>query len=274
MSFIVNAFNTIFFEPLLNGLVFLIGIMPMHDVGLAVIAITIIVRLIIFPLNHSMIVNQVKIKQLEPEIKSIKDKFKKDSQEQAKKTMELYRSHGINPFSGFITILIQLPIIFALYKIFASGINFDPSNIYSFISIPADIETNFFNLFDVTEKSYVMALITGVTQFIQMRLAIPPIKKTAPMGSSFKDDLARSMNVQMRYVMPIVIIFIASRFNAAIPLYWTTMNIFAIVHETIVRRKTKKMFKNNGNSNSNSNNKINDRADVGKNVPERGSGDI
>jgi membrane protein insertase Oxa1/YidC/SpoIIIJ len=86
-----------------------------------------------------------------------------------------------------------------------------------------------------------------------MRLAMPPIKKSSDGTNSFKDNLAKSMSIQMRYIMPFFIFYIALRFSSALALYWTTMNVFAIVHETIVRKKAKKIFKN---GTANKNNKV------------------
>ncbi len=256
MSFLSSLFDTVFFEPLFNALVFLVGLVPFNDVGLAIIILTVVVRFIIFPLNHKAIIAQTKIKQLEPEIKDIKEKYKKDAQAQAQKTMELYRSHGVNPFSGFITLLIQIPLIIALYKVFSSGIGFNPEHLYSFVNIPETINAKFLGIFDLTKNNYILGFLTGLTQFIQMRLAIPPVKKIKSGGSSFKDELARNMNIQMRYIMPVIVLFVASRFISAIAVYWTTMNIFAIIHEAIVRKKAKKiMEKNNGTIGPNPNNK-------------------
>lgn len=247
---ITSIFYTVFYEPLLNGLIWLINFMPSHDIGAAIISLTLIVRFIIFPFTHKSVITQIKIKRLEPEIKEIKEKFKKDNQEQAKKIMELYKSHGINPFSGFVTLIIQIPIIFALYKVFLGGINFDQSHIYSFINIPDFVSVKFLGLFDLTQKSYIWAAITGATQFFQLKLAIPPVKKSAK-PESFKEELVKNMSMQMKYVMPVFIFFVVSRFASAIAVYWTTMNIFAIVHETIVRNKAKKL-----DGKTNTNNKI------------------
>ncbi len=250
MGFIVSIYNTVFYDPLLNGLIFLIKVVPFHDVGIAVIVLTVIVKFIIFPFQHRAIITQRKMKELEPELKRIKEKHKKDSQEQARKTMELYRRHGVNPFSSFVTVLIQLPIFIALYKIFIVGVNFDPSQIYSFISIPKYINVHFLGIIDMTQKSYVLAALAGISQFFQMKLAIPPVKKAVPGERSFKNDLARSMSMQAKYIMPAFIFFIAIKFSSAMALYWTTMNIFAIIHESIVRRMAKKNIhsvpKNNG----------------------------
>jgi len=239
---ISSIFNTVFYEPFLNGLIWLIGILPFHDVGLSVIILTLAIRFLIFPFTHRAAVTQNKIKQLEPDLRNIKEKFKGNSQEQAKKTMELYRQHGINPFFNIIALLIQIPIFFALYKIFTVGFNFDPGYLYSFIKVPENINFKFIGLFDMTKNSYLLAFLTGITQFIQMRLALPAVKKKLIAKASFKDDFARSLSLQMRYIMPVFVFFIVSRLSSAIGLYWTTMNIFAIVHEAIVRKKAEKIY--------------------------------
>ncbi|NUQ56909.1 MAG: membrane protein insertase YidC [Candidatus Paceibacter sp.] len=239
---ISNFYNTVFYEPLLNGLVSLVNYLPFHDIGLAIIVLTVLVRFVIFPFTHKSTTTQIKMKKIEPQLKEIKSNFKNDPQAQARKTMELYRQHGINPLSGILTLFIQIPIIFALYKVFLGGVNFDQEHIYSFVSIPENINTMFLGLVDVTKNnSYVIAFLASLSQFFQMKLAMPPLKKEK-LGDSFKDSLAKSMNVQMRYVMPVFIFFIGLKFSAGVALYWTTMNVFAIVHEAIVRRKAEKIY--------------------------------
>ena len=244
-----NIYNLVFFEPLLNGLVFLVKNLPYHDMGLAIIILTIAVRFIILPFTHKATVTQVKMKKLEPELKEIKEKHKNNSQEQAKKTMELYKQHGINPIAGVLTLFIQIPIIFALYKVFLGGASFNPEHLYSFVTAPEFVNINFLGILDVTKTSYAVPFLAALTQFFQMKLAIPPINKK-DMGNTFKDNLAKSMNVQMRYVMPVFIFFIGLKLSSGIALYWTTMNVFAIVHETIVRRKAGKLY---GEPNKNNN---------------------
>lgn len=243
-------YNLVFFEPLLNGLALLIKYLPLHDMGLAIVILTLAVRFIILPFTHKATVTQVKIKKLEPELREIKNTHKNDSQAQAKKTMELYKRHGINPVAGLLTLFIQIPIIFALYKVFLGGATFDPAHLYSFVVAPEFVSVKFLGLLDMTQKGYLMPFLAALTQFYQMKLAIPPIKKQ-DVGSTFKDNLARSMNVQMRYVMPFFIFFIGLKLSSGIALYWTTMNIFAIVHEAIVRKKAEKTY---GNGEPNKNN--------------------
>jgi YidC/Oxa1 family membrane protein insertase len=226
-----------------NGLALLIKNRPLHDMGFAIIILTLAVRFIILPFTHKSTVTQVKMKKLEPELREIKNIHKNDSQTQAKKTMELYKRHGINPVAGILTLFIQIPIIFALYKVFLGGAAFDPAHLYSFVTAPEFVSVKFFGFLDMTQKSYIMPVLAALTQFYQMKLAIPPIKKQ-DMGNTFKDNLARSMNVQMRYVMPFFIFFIGLKLSSGIALYWTTMNIFAIVHEAIVRKKAGKIYEN------------------------------
>jgi len=251
ISFIFNKF---FYEPLLNSLVWLIGILPVHDVGIAIIILTILVRFIIFPFTHNATVTQTKMKHLEPELKEIKEKFKNNNQEQTKKIMELYKRHGINPVFGLLALFVQIPILFALYKVFLSGGGFDASHLYSFVSVPDFINTKFLGLIEMAKRSYFLAVLASVSQFFQMRMSIPPVKKDSG-GTSFKDNLAKSMSIQARYIMPLLVFYIALKFSSALALYWTTMNIFAIVHEAIVRKKAEKIFKKNENGTANKNNK-------------------
>lgn len=236
---ISSLFNTTFYNPLYNGLVLLIGTFPWLDLGLAIIIFTLIVKLILFPLSQQSVVTQAKIKRIEPQIKKIKEKYK-DKQEQAVKTMELYKAEKVNPFSGFFLILVQIPIIFALYFIFlrAGFPEINTEIVYSFVKIPEQIKMVFLGFINVSEKSFLLALITGVTQFIQAKLASPkiePRKDNQGLGA----DFARSMSLQMKYVFPVIMFFIAYTISAAVALYLATSNIFMIGQELYVRRNLK-----------------------------------
>lgn len=237
-----GIFNTIFYNPLLNALAWLVDILPYHSVGLAIIILTLIVQFILFPFTHRAKKTQLKIKEIEPKLKQIKEKYKKDQQEQAKQIMDLYKEHGINPFSGILLLFIQVPLLFALFRVFSRGLNFDSSLLYSLIPIPEMANLNFLGLIDISQPSYFLAFLAGLSQFVQIRLASPVVAKDLkPTGKSFKDDLARSMSLQARYILPVFIFLIALKFSAALPLYWTAANIFAIVHEVIVRKKAEKI---------------------------------
>lgn len=221
-------------------MVFLIDSVPFADVGVAIIILTTLVKLILFPLSKKAVRTQFMMKRIEPELKALKEKFKNNKQEQAKKTMELYREKGVNPFSSILLIIIQLPIIFALYWVFFRGglpeINSDI--LYSFISIPREVNMSFLGLVDMSGKSVTLALLAGITQYFQIKLSLPPLKKRSE-NPNLKDDFARSFQLQMRYMMPVFVVVFSYIISAAIALYWLTSNIFAIGQELVIRRKFK-----------------------------------
>lgn len=242
-------FNTFIYEPLYNGFVFLIGIAPFHDVGLAVVILTLLVRLLLFPITHKTVKSQAKLRQLEPEINRVKKETENDKQAQAKRIMELYQEHGVNPFSGCLIFLVQTPFILALFWLFNQEITngLGVEKLYSFVSLPADTSLFFLGLIDVSQKSFLVAIAAGVSQYFQIKLAMPPAsaKREQPERPSFKDEFARSFQTQARYIFPVMVFFLSyTIFPAAVALYWVTSNLFSIGHELFVRRKAEKVQKN------------------------------
>lgn len=234
-----DFFHTFFYNPLYNALVALVDTVPFADVGIAVIVLTLAVKLILFPLSMKAVRTQLSMKRIEPEVARIRNEYK-NREEQARKTMELYRREGVNPFSSFLVILIQLPIIFALYFVFFRGglPAVDATLLYSFIPVPTEVNMHFLGLVDVAAKSFLLALFAGVTQFFQAKLAVPPPALVSGTPT-LKDDLAKSFHLQIRYVLPVVVFVIAYTISAAVALYWTTSNLFAIGQELYVRRHLK-----------------------------------
>lgn len=239
---ISSFFHSILYKPFYNALVFLVGIIPGGDIGIAVIALTIIVRFILLPFTHKQIHTQRQMRLIEGEVSEIKKKFP-DKQEQTKQLMELYQRHGINPLSGFLVVFIQIPILLALYYVFRHGIPFTQTDLYNFVALPVHTSFKFFGLIDLAAKNYVAAVLVGISQFIQIRLSIPPAPKedNPNKEKAFGEELAKSMNTNMRFVMPVMITLIAASFPSVISLYWLTSNVFAICHELIVRHKARNL---------------------------------
>jgi len=237
--------NTLLYQPIYNILIFIINNVTFGDVGFAIIIVTIIVKLVLSPLNRKSIRSQVLMKKMEPEMKQIKIDFP-NKEEQAKKTFELYKKYGTNPFSGCLVILIQMPIIFALYYVFLKDTLADSSLIYSFIQVPTVLHTNFLGLIEMTSHSIVLAILAGVTQFIQGYLSTPVKSKKVEVvkeidktksPSNFQEQLTDSMQMNVRYILPVFIAFIAWKISAAVALYWIVNNIFTIVQEWYIRRQ-------------------------------------
>src|SRR3989338_4616393 len=132
---LTNIWNTFLYQPLLNALAFLVSIIPGGDVGIAVIILTVLVKVVLFPLSQKSIESQAAMSLLAPELEKIK-KSGASKEEQARLTFELYKKHKTNPFSGCLLVLLQIPIIFAIYFVFFKGINFESGLIYSFIHPP------------------------------------------------------------------------------------------------------------------------------------------
>ncbi len=233
-------FTTFFYAPLYNGLIFFISIIPFHNVGVAVILFTLIIKILLFPLSQKAVRTQFEMKRLEPELNALKSAYKDNKQLQAEKTMELYRERGINPFAGILVMFIQLPVLLALYMIFSkSGLpNLDHTALYSFTRIPDVINITLFGA-SVAGKSIIFALGAAIAQFFQMQVIMPkqPKKSLAPGAApTFGDELSRSMSMQMKYFMPVVIFFIGRSFPAVVSLYLITSSLFAIGQEIYVKR--------------------------------------
>lgn len=231
------------YQPLYNALVFLTAIIPGHDLGLAVIVLTLVVKIVLIPVSHKTIKTQKKLKELEPEMKRIKEVYKKDQQEQAVKIMELYKEHGVNPFSGVFLMFIQLPIILALFFVFKEGINLSSVDLYGFIIKPEFVNQLMFGFIDLTKSSIVLSILVGLTQFAQVKLSLPPTPpKKEGVDLSFGDTMAQSMNFQVKYVLPIFIAFVSYSLNTAVSVYWIVNNVFTIVHELYVKNKAQKVL--------------------------------
>ncbi len=233
-----QIWNFVLYKPLLNILAFFVSVIPGGDVGVAVIILTLLVKTALFPLSQRSILNQAKMNLLNPELKKIKDS-KANKEEQAKQTFELYKKYKTNPFSGCLLILIQIPIIFALYYVFLKGLKFDSSYLYSFIHTPATISMNFLGIFNIGKTHIiVLAILAGISQFFQAYYMPKPISSASnEKGGSFQDSFAKSMNMQMKYVFPFIVAFIAYSLSGAVALYWITSNIFAVGQQIYAKKK-------------------------------------
>ena len=221
----------------------LINSIPGGDVGLAVIFLTIIVKLVLFPVSLKAVRTQMKMKFVAPELKAVQDKYKDNREELAKRTFEIYKTNKINPFSSIIVLFIQIPVILALYFSILKGLPVLHTDIlYSFVKIPEHINMNFLGLIDVSKNHVIiLALIAAVTQFYQAKLAMPSIAPASkdPKDVSFKNEMMRGMQLQIRYVMPVVTFFIAFGLVSVIAIYWTISNMFAIGQEYYIRKKVR-----------------------------------
>jgi YidC/Oxa1 family membrane protein insertase len=232
-----TLYHSLIYTPLYNLLVFLFKISPGADAGTTVILLTLAVRFILFPLSKKAITTQVLMQKIQPELQEIKEEHKDNQEAQAKATLALYKSKGINPFSGIFMLIIQLPIIWALYRIFLYGglPIVDASLLYSFVHAPAHVSTHFLGLINITGKSVVLAALAAISSFFQINLATG--RQQVPKGKGLGDNLARNMHTQMKYFYPLIVFFISYKISGVVALYWLTTNLFTIGQELVVRKK-------------------------------------
>lgn len=234
--------HTFFFDPIYNTLVFFIDSVPGGDIGIAIILTTVVVKVVLLPLSIKAARTQRVMKELEPKLKEIKETYKDKREELARATMDIYREAGLNPFASILLLFIQIPIIIALYLAVSNGggvplPDINVALLYAFIPVPEAVSMLFVGVIDMAGKSLPLAIIAGITQFIHTHMAMPaPEPRKAGAEPNLKDDFARSMQMQMRYVMPVLIAVVAYTISAAIGLYFVVSNLVAIAQEQFVKK--------------------------------------
>ena len=228
----VNIFNEILYRPLFNLMVFLYNILPGNDFGLAIVVLTTLIRVLFVPLSIKTIRSQKALNQLNPKMKEIKEKHKDNHSIQSAEILKLYKEHNVNPLSGCLPLIIQIPILIALYQAFMAG--FKPESLdmlYGFINNPETINKSSFGFLDVTSKMPVLAVLAGLVQFIQARKT-----NTQNQNSGLNKEMA-ALNSQMLYFFPIMIIIIGWNLPAGLVLYWVATTAFSILEQTYINKR-------------------------------------
>src|SRR3989338_3833048 len=233
-QFIVNFFDFFLYFPLFNFLVIIYNYVPGHDFGIAIIILTVIIRIIIYPLSVKAVASQAAMQKLQPQLRELQKKYKDDKEKQAKETLELYRREKINPFSGLFLALIQLPILIALYRVFWNGLKPEElSNLYSFVANPIHFNAMFLNVMDLSKPNLAFAILAGILQFFQTKMLMPETKK----GEVKSNDISAIMQKQMVYFFPFITVIILLKLPSALWLYWIVSGIFSIVQQYFIFKK-------------------------------------
>ena len=237
-------FNVIFYKPLLNGLIFLYGIVPNHSMGLAIIILTVLIRLILWPLNNKAIKSQRVLMELKPKIEETQKKFKNDKEAQAKALMSLYKEHKINPLAGFLPILIQIPIIIALWRVFLNSVKLNQLSLYSFIKAPSSLQPIFLGIIDLTRGNVLLAIVAGLLQYFQTKMLLPASAKATADKPTKASDFSQIMSKQMLYFGPVITVIIFWSLPSALPLYWIVISIMTIFQQYISQKYDGEFRKN------------------------------
>lgn len=201
--------------------------------GLALIALTILVKIVFFPLANKSYRSMSRMKSLQPKIEALKVRFENDKLRMNQELMELYKKEGINPLSGCLPMLIQFPVFFALYKVFFVTIEMRHAPFYGWIhDLSAPDLTNIFNLFgllSITLPSFLQIgawpLLMGVTMWLQQKL---------------NPQLADPTQATMFMIMPFMFTFLFASFPAGLVIYWALNNILSIAQQWAIMRLEEK----------------------------------
>ena len=229
-------FHTVFYNPIYNALVALVALVPGSDVGIAVILLTIGIRLLLLPFSLSAARTQRAMKDLEPKIKALKEKHKGDKEKEAVETLALYKEAEVNPFASVLVAFIQIPILLALYWVFTyepfPAINM--ARLYTMTPIPHHISLEFLGLISVAGKSLFLAIGAGLTQLLQAHMALSGTMK--PSSSGAQGDFQKIIGLQLKYVFPFLIATISYTTSGAVALYFITTNLAGSAQEWHIRR--------------------------------------
>ena len=178
--------------------------------GVSIIIVTILIKIMLLPLTLKQDKSMKEMKKLQPELEKIKEKYANDKQMLNIKTMELYREHKVNPLGGCLPLLLQLPILFALFGVLRNGI------------IPKDSSFLWLKL-SVPDQFYILPVLNGAVSFLQQKL----------MGSADSNPQMKNM----MYVFPIMMIMFSLKMPSGLQLYWLTSSILAVVQQYFIMKK-------------------------------------
>lgn len=253
-----KTFRTFISAPFLNFLVFVASMIPGHNLGVAILALTLAVKILLFfPTQHAL-EGQKKMQMLQPKLEIIKARHKGEAKRIQEETMKLWREHNVNPFQSILPMLIQFPVLIGLFYVVRDASDFALSRhlLYGmYDDLPWQFGTSFLGLDLLRPDILVMPVMLVVLQFLQMKLSfsIQKRKKNAsqrsaketadlPAGGETKEKKADASPQEaqqkiMLYGLPLMIGFFALQFPAAVSLYWGISTIFGIGQQLVVNRE-------------------------------------
>jgi YidC/Oxa1 family membrane protein insertase len=223
-------FTKFIYQPLLNLTVLVYGMIGFQDLGVTIVLMTILVRTVMLPLSLKAARSQRALAEIAPEMERVKAQHPGDTTAQSAAVMRLYREHGVNPMAGCLPLVIQLPLLIGLYKVFVGIFQPDVLNLlYASVPHPSTMNHITLGVLDVSAPARLLALVAGGLQFLQARLSLasqPQTTQTAAMGK------------QMAYFLPLMIVVIGWNLPAGLTLYWIVTTLFSIGEQLYLKRRS------------------------------------
>lgn len=232
-------FTTIVIQPLYNALIYIVNYLPGHELWIALVVVTLVLKLILVPLFKKQVRDQLVMNYLAPKLKEIQEKYKDKKEILAKETFALYGKYKVNPLMSILILIIQLPFLIGIYQIFYHNLSEYRHLLYSGITFPANISHLFLGI-DLTQKNIFLALLAGISQYA---LGAFMFKEKTGKEKEAEPEMLKAMNVQMKYFLPLVIGFVSYITPSVIALYLIVTNIFGIVQEIIIKKPLEEKIK-------------------------------
>lgn len=232
----MNPFVILFYQPILNLLIWLHNVIPGDDFGWAIISLTVLVKLILYPLSARSLHSQKALQELQPKVDELRKKYKDDRQQQGRELMRLYREEKVSPFSSCLPLLLQLPFLLAIFQVLrdkvASG---KLDRLYPFVAAPESINTVFLGIVNMESPSIAIALIAGILQFFQTRMLTH--KRQPLLPGSADESMTSMMNKQMLYIAPILTVVFGATLPGGLTLYWAVNTLATLIQQILLFRK-------------------------------------
>lgn len=244
-----SLFQTILYQPLFNALIFLFNVFG--DLGIAIILLTLVIKLVLFWPSLSALKSQRLLQETQPKLDAIKKKYAGDKEEMGKQLMQFYKTNKVNPLSSCLPLLIQLPILIALYRVFFGGLHTDPTtgilipeyvaklytplrDIYS----TKAISTQFLGIFNLADKgNYILAILAGASQFLSSRMMTSKKPKPNKIPGALDENMTAALNTQMTYIFPILTVIFGIQFPAGLTLYWLISTLFTLAQQLYFKKR-------------------------------------
>jgi YidC/Oxa1 family membrane protein insertase len=235
-----QLFRAIITKPLFNILIFIIDSLNNHSLGIAIILITVLVRLLLFAPNQKALKSQKALQKLQPKIEEVREKYAKNQQQMALKIMEVYKTHNISPMSSFVPMLLQFPVLIGVYFVIRDGIN-PHMSIYLYKIQEAfdfSIINNLFLGMDLSAVSdyYYLSIIVAGVQWFYLRLSFQKSAKNVVKTKSTGPDMQKMQKI-MQWVLPLMIGGATAFFPAGIGLYWLVSTLFGVGQLYVINMK-------------------------------------
>lgn len=244
----LDILNTIVYQPIFNGLLFLQKTLPGNDLGLAIIILTIVIKSVLFTPSLAAIRASRQLQTLQPKLKAIQEKYKDNKEQLAREQMKLYKESKVNPLSSCLPTILQLVVFIYLYQVFINGLKVDGAglleaeqlkNVYPslrdyFASHP--INTMFLNFVNMAAKhNIILAVLAGASQFWQTKMLAAPKEPKIPGAKD--ESMTSALNKQMMYLLPLMMVYFGYTFPAGLALYWIVSTFFTIGQQYIFLRR-------------------------------------